>query len=179
MMMMPVTTRVPATVTMTTNTHPAASPSVDDAEGDTEAKGAGTPSSRTKMTPILTTSQKTTMTSTNTPSTGIRATPTCRAVTVQAANPRGSPDEHHDHGDHHHGGPPAGGWKRHSPFTESTWLMIAPISIIAAGAITLGIVPDYAVFLELATYIVEGVFGESFDELGSLSLAEAMEVSRE
>ncbi|SEH17999.1 multicomponent Na+:H+ antiporter subunit D [Natronorubrum sediminis] len=89
-------------------------------------------------------------------------------------------DEHHDHGDHHHGGPPAGGWERHSPFSESTWLMIVPISIIATGAITLGVIPDYAIFLELAMYIVEGVFGvESFGELHDLSLEEAMEVMDE
>ena len=55
--------------------------------------------------------------------------------------------------------------------------MLVPISIIATGAVTLGVVPDYAVFLELATYIVEGVFGvESFEELRGLSLAEALEV---
>ncbi|APX98464.1 proton-conducting transporter transmembrane domain-containing protein [Natronorubrum daqingense] len=89
-------------------------------------------------------------------------------------------DDHHDHGDHHHGGPPPGGWERHSPFSESTWLMIVPISIIATGAITLGVIPDYAIFLELATYIVEGVFGvDSFGELQDLSLEEAMEVMDE
>ncbi|ELY44863.1 proton-conducting transporter transmembrane domain-containing protein [Natronorubrum bangense] len=89
----------------------------------------------------------------------------------------GHDDAHDDHDDHHHGGPPAGGWARHTPLSESTWLMLVPISIIATGAVTLGVVPDYAVFLDLATYIVEGVFGvESFDELRGLSLAEALEV---
>lgn len=61
--------------------------------------------------------------------------------------------------DHHHGGAPPGGWERHSPVTESTWLMIAPISLLAVGALTLGVIPDHAVFLELARYIVTGVTG--------------------
>ncbi len=72
--------------------------------------------------------------------------------------------DHHDHHDdhHHHGGAPMGGWERKSPvtFAESTWLMLMPITVIAIGAITLGIVPDYAVFLELADTIVEAVTGE-------------------
>ncbi len=69
-------------------------------------------------------------------------------------------DEHHDHDDHHHGGPPTGGWDRRTPFTESTWLVVMPIAVIATGAVVLGLVPDYAVFLELADYIVELVEGE-------------------
>ncbi|WP_339106443.1 proton-conducting transporter membrane subunit [Haloterrigena salinisoli] len=91
-----------------------------------------------------------------------------------------SVDHHGDHDDHLTGGPPAGGWQRHSPFGESTWLMLAPIAIIATGAVVLGIGPDYAVFLELATRIVEGVFGvDSFDQLQGLSLEEALEVMSE
>ncbi|RKD97392.1 proton-conducting transporter transmembrane domain-containing protein [Halopiger aswanensis] len=74
-------------------------------------------------------------------------------------------DHHGDHDDHLTGGPPAGRWPRRSPFAESTWLMLAPIAIIATGAVVLGIVPDHAVFLDLAVRIVEGVFGMSFDEL--------------
>ncbi|MFP8957123.1 proton-conducting transporter membrane subunit [Natrialbaceae archaeon A-CW3] len=77
-------------------------------------------------------------------------------------------DDHHDHGDHHddhhhHGGAPPGGWKRYSArsFGESTWLMLMPITVIVTGAVVLGIVPDYAVFLELANTIVEGVTGVS------------------
>ncbi len=66
----------------------------------------------------------------------------------------------HDHGEGHHGGPPAEGWQRHSPLTESTWLMLVPIVVIATGALVLGIVPDRAVFLELAGYVVEVVTGE-------------------
>ncbi|WP_255171596.1 monovalent cation/H+ antiporter subunit D family protein [Natrononativus amylolyticus] len=69
-------------------------------------------------------------------------------------------EDHHDHGDHHHGGPPEGGWVRHSPLTESTWLMVMPISVIVTGAVVLGVVPDYAVFLELVGYIVEEATGE-------------------
>ncbi|WP_222918411.1 proton-conducting transporter membrane subunit [Natrinema sp. SYSU A 869] len=74
-------------------------------------------------------------------------------------------DHHGDHDDHLTGGPPAGGWPRHSLFTESTWLMLAPIAVIATGAVVLGIGPDYAVFLELAMRIVEGVFGMRFEDL--------------
>ncbi|AEH37634.1 proton-conducting transporter transmembrane domain-containing protein [Halopiger xanaduensis] len=74
-------------------------------------------------------------------------------------------DHHGDHDDHLTGGPPAGRWPRRSPFAESTWLMLAPIAIIATGAVVLGIVPDHAVFLDLAVRIVEGVFGMPFDEL--------------
>ncbi|QLK26684.1 cation:proton antiporter [Natrinema zhouii] len=81
-------------------------------------------------------------------------------------------DHHGDHDDHLTGGPPAEGWQRHSPFTESTWLMLAPIAVIATGAIALGIGPDYAVFLELATRIVEGVFGMPFGELGDVPFDE-------
>ncbi|NUB93984.1 cation:proton antiporter [Haloterrigena sp. SYSU A558-1] len=89
-------------------------------------------------------------------------------------------DHHGDHDDHLTGGPPAGGWPRHSPLGESTWLMLAPIAIIATGAVVLGVVPDHAVFLDLITHIVEGVFGvDSFDQLQGLSLEEALEVMSE
>ncbi|WP_226007247.1 proton-conducting transporter membrane subunit [Natrinema salinisoli] len=76
-----------------------------------------------------------------------------------------SVDHHGDHDDHLTGGPPAAGWQRRSPFAESTWLMLAPIAVIATGAIVLGIGPDYAVFLELAFRIVEDVFGMPFEDL--------------
>ena len=69
-------------------------------------------------------------------------------------------DGHDDHHDHHHGGPPPGGWDRRTPFTESTWLMLVPISVIATGAVVLGVVPDYAIFLELADVIVREVTGQ-------------------
>ncbi|WP_254768581.1 proton-conducting transporter membrane subunit [Salinilacihabitans rarus] len=68
-------------------------------------------------------------------------------------------DHHGDRDDAHTGGPPAGGWARRSPLGESTWLMLVPIAVIATGAVVLGIVPDYAVFLELAARIVETVTG--------------------
>lgn len=67
--------------------------------------------------------------------------------------------DHDDHADHDHGGPPADGWERRTPLTESTWLMLVPISVIATGAIVLGVVPGQAVFLDLAAYIVEEVTG--------------------
>ncbi|WP_336363141.1 proton-conducting transporter transmembrane domain-containing protein [Halalkalicoccus salilacus] len=64
----------------------------------------------------------------------------------------------HDHDDHH-GGPPADGWERRKPWEESTWLMLVPITVIALGAIVLGVIPGRAVFLELIVYIVESVTG--------------------
>ncbi len=88
-------------------------------------------------------------------------------------------DDHHDHGDHHHGGAPPGGWERHKPFVESTWLMMFPITVIAVGAVTLGVIPDYAIFLDLATYIVETVFGVEFAELREMGWPEALEVMEE
>ena len=67
-------------------------------------------------------------------------------------------DDDNDHG--HHGGPPPGGWERRSPIDESTWLMVGPIALLAVGALVLGVVPGYAVFLDLAAYIAELVTGE-------------------
>ncbi|MEM4780744.1 MAG: cation:proton antiporter, partial [Halalkalicoccus sp.] len=71
-------------------------------------------------------------------------------------------DHGHDHDDHdhHHGGPPAEGWERRTPWTESTWLMMVPIGLIATGAVVLGIVPGQAIFFDLVVYIVEEVTGE-------------------
>ncbi len=83
-------------------------------------------------------------------------------------------DHHGDHDDHLTGGPPAAVWQRRSPFTESTWLMLAPIAVIATGAVVLGVGPDYAIFLELATRIVEEVFGMPFEELGTVPFDELM-----
>lgn len=61
------------------------------------------------------------------------------------------------HDDHHHGGAPPGGWDRRTPWTESTWLMIVPITLLALGALVLGVIPDHAVFLELVRHIVASV----------------------
>ncbi|ELZ76579.1 monovalent cation/H+ antiporter subunit D [Haloferax gibbonsii ATCC 33959] len=66
-----------------------------------------------------------------------------------------------DH-DHHHGGAPAGGWERRRLGTESTWFMMAPITIAAAGAIVLGVVPQTAVFLALVQRVVADVTGVVF-----------------
>ncbi|WP_306059073.1 proton-conducting transporter transmembrane domain-containing protein [Natronococcus wangiae] len=85
-----------------------------------------------------------------------------------------SVDHHGDHDDHLTGGPPADAWPRRSPLSESTWLMLAPIVVIATGAIVLGVIPDYAVFLELATRIVEGVFGMPFEELTDVPFDELL-----
>jgi formate hydrogenlyase subunit 3/multisubunit Na+/H+ antiporter MnhD subunit len=69
-------------------------------------------------------------------------------------------DEHTDHDDHgHHNGPPPGGWDRRTPFTESTWLMLVPITVIVTGAVVLGIVPGMTGFLNLAIEISEQVLG--------------------
>ncbi|SDK91080.1 proton-conducting transporter transmembrane domain-containing protein [Natronorubrum texcoconense] len=134
----------------------------DERDDETEAKGAGTPE---------------TVNDEDEPEYAVDKYPSDHTVPEDAETHDDHAEDHHDHGDHHHGGPPAGGWERHSPFTESTWLMIFPISVIATGAVTLGVIPDYAVFLDLAMYIVEGVFGvDSFNELHDLSLEEAMEV---
>ncbi|RQG87087.1 cation:proton antiporter [Natrarchaeobius halalkaliphilus] len=141
----------------------------DDDEGETEAKGAGTPLETDETDGDVDESDDFEY--------AVDQYPSDADVPARSGAHGDHADDHHDHGDHHHGGPPAGGWERRSPFAESTWLMIVPIAVIATGAVTLGVVPDYAVFLELVIYIVEGVFGvDSFDELGGLSLAEAMEV---
>lgn len=42
---------------------------------------------------------------------------------------------------------------------ESTWFMLAPILVAAAGSVVLGIVPDEAVFLRIVRLIVAGVAG--------------------
>ncbi|RZH66900.1 proton-conducting transporter transmembrane domain-containing protein [Natrinema altunense] len=76
-----------------------------------------------------------------------------------------SVDHHGDFDDHLTGGPPADGWPRRSPITETTWLMLAPIAVIATGAVVLGIGPDYAVFLDLARQIVGDVFGLPFEDV--------------
>ena len=69
-------------------------------------------------------------------------------------------DDHgqHDHDGHHHG-PPPGGWERHKPWTESTWLMLMPITVIVTGAVVLGVVPGVTGFLDLAIQISEAVLG--------------------
>ncbi|MXV63848.1 cation:proton antiporter [Natronorubrum sp. JWXQ-INN-674] len=139
----------------------------DEQAEESEAKGAGTPTELDEEADDTD----------DEPEYAVDKYPSDHTVPEDAETHEDHADDHHDHGDHHHGGPPAGGWERHSPFTESTWLMILPISVIAVGAVTLGVIPDYAVFLDLAMYIVEGIFGvDSFDELHGLSLAEAMEV---
>ncbi|WP_247004799.1 proton-conducting transporter membrane subunit [Halosolutus gelatinilyticus] len=71
----------------------------------------------------------------------------------------GRVDHHGDRDDHHTGGPPIGGWQRTSPLSESTWLMLMPIVVIAIGAVVLGVVPGWAVFLDLAASVVETVTG--------------------
>ncbi len=64
-----------------------------------------------------------------------------------------------DHGHGHQGGAPGGGWEQRMPWTESTWLMLAPITLIVIGALVLGIVPQHAVFLDYAINVAEAVTG--------------------
>lgn len=70
----------------------------------------------------------------------------------------GAKPEHSDHD--HHGGPPLGGWERRSVITESTWLMLMPIAVIAGGAVVLGIIPAEVGFLDLVVDVAESVAGE-------------------
>ena len=67
-------------------------------------------------------------------------------------------DGHDDHHHHHHG-PPPGGWERRKPTTESTWLMLMPITIIVIGAVVLGIVPGDVAFLDLVRTVAEAATG--------------------
>jgi multicomponent Na+:H+ antiporter subunit D len=151
----------------------------DDEEGESEAKGAGTPAEP---------ESESESDGTDGPADDGDGEYAVDQYPSDADVPRPEPvgshhddhaGDHHGHGDHHHGGPPAGGWERHKPFVESTWLMMFPISVIAVGAVTLGVIPDYAVFLDLAIYIVEVVFGVEWAELREMSWAEALEVMEE
>jgi formate hydrogenlyase subunit 3/multisubunit Na+/H+ antiporter MnhD subunit len=66
--------------------------------------------------------------------------------------------EHAGHDDGHHGGPGPDGWERVGWMgEESTWLMLGPILLVAAGAIVLGVIPDTAIFLKLIEVVVQGV----------------------
>lgn len=60
----------------------------------------------------------------------------------------------------HQGGPPQGGWERRSAVTESTWLMLMPITVIVGGAVVLGVVPADVGFLDLVVAVAEAVAGE-------------------
>ncbi|MFA1610381.1 cation:proton antiporter [Halobellus rubicundus] len=66
--------------------------------------------------------------------------------------------------DHHvdHGGPPASGWERRGFGEESTWFMLGPITVVAAGAIALGIAPKAMVFLALIQRVVADATGVAF-----------------
>ncbi len=68
----------------------------------------------------------------------------------------------HDHADHtshdHHGGPPPGGWDRRSWLGgESTWFVLGPILVAAAGALALGIAPTTFVFLRIVEAVAANV----------------------
>ncbi|MFC7057624.1 proton-conducting transporter transmembrane domain-containing protein [Halovenus salina] len=77
----------------------------------------------------------------------------------EEALPDGGEETDHDdeHGDHH-GGPGPGGWDRVGwTGAEGSWAMLAPILVVATGAVVLGVVPFEAVFLDLIESVVEGV----------------------
>jgi formate hydrogenlyase subunit 3/multisubunit Na+/H+ antiporter MnhD subunit len=69
---------------------------------------------------------------------------------------QGAPHDH-SHGEPH--GPPAEGWERRALGAEGSWFVIGPIVAAAIGAIVLGIVPFWAIFLRLVELIVVGVTG--------------------
>jgi len=73
----------------------------------------------------------------------------------------------HDHDEHegpaadhdHHGGAPAGGWEARGFGAETTWFMLGPITVAAAGAVALGIAPRAMVFLAVIQRVVFEVTG--------------------
>ena len=71
----------------------------------------------------------------------------------------GDADGHHEYHGVHHGGAPPGGWDRHTPFEESTWLMLGPIAVIVTGAVVLGVIPGGVGFLDLVVEVAESVTG--------------------
>ena len=64
-------------------------------------------------------------------------------------------DDAHDH----HGGAPAGGWEARGFGAETTWFMLGPITVAAAGAVALGIAPRAMVFLAVIQRVVFEVTG--------------------
>ncbi|MBB6647610.1 cation:proton antiporter [Halobellus ruber] len=59
----------------------------------------------------------------------------------------------------HHGGAPAGGWEARGFGAETTWFMLGPITVAAAGAVALGIAPRAMVFLAVIQRVVLDVTG--------------------
>ncbi|QLG62914.1 cation:proton antiporter [Halorarum salinum] len=89
-------------------------------------------------------------------------------VDAEPSDGVGGPDEHDAHEDHdvHEGhgarGAHADGWERRGwTGGESTWFMLGPILVVAAGSIVLGVVPDGFVFLRVVRLVVAGVTGVS------------------
>jgi formate hydrogenlyase subunit 3/multisubunit Na+/H+ antiporter MnhD subunit len=79
-----------------------------------------------------------------------------------ATDDSGAPQEHdvpHDHTHDETRDSSAEGWERRALGEEGNWFVIGPIVTAAAGAIVLGIVPYWAVFLRLVGLIVAGVTG--------------------
>ncbi|PSP61623.1 cation:proton antiporter [Halobacteriales archaeon QH_8_64_26] len=65
----------------------------------------------------------------------------------------------HDHAYDEPHGPPAGGWEQRAFGEESSWFVLGPILTVVAGAVVLGIVPYWAIFLRVVELIVAGVTG--------------------
>ena len=70
----------------------------------------------------------------------------------------GDDDDHEGHTDHH-GGAPTGGWDARGFGAETTWFMLGPITVAAAGAVALGIAPRAMVFLAVIQRVVFEVTG--------------------
>ena len=68
-------------------------------------------------------------------------------------------DEGHADDHDHHGGAPAGGWAARGFGAETTWFMLGPIAVAAAGAVALGIAPRTMVFLAVIQRVVFEVTG--------------------
>jgi NADH-quinone oxidoreductase subunit L/multicomponent Na+:H+ antiporter subunit D len=82
------------------------------------------------------------------------------ATAEQAAAAHVEPTHETDHDDHHHGGPGPDGWEKRGWLgQESTWFMLGPILAAVTGAVLLGVVPRFAVFLRIVETIVSNLPG--------------------
>ena len=82
-----------------------------------------------------------------------------RSTTGDAAVEAEHDSDHADDDHAHHGGAPAGGWEARGFGAETTWFMLAPIAVAAAGAVALGIAPRAMVFLAVIQRVVFEVTG--------------------
>jgi formate hydrogenlyase subunit 3/multisubunit Na+/H+ antiporter MnhD subunit len=82
-----------------------------------------------------------------------------RSTTGDAAVEAEHDSDHADDDHAHHGGAPAGGWEARGFGAETTWFMLGPIAVAAAGAVALGIAPRAMVFLAVIQRVVFEVTG--------------------